>query len=252
MAKQVVKRNDLEFYDQSARQWWHPDAKIYALNHLNPLRFEYFDRHIGNWQGLKVLDVGCGGGFSCEFMAARGAQVFGIDRSQNCIAIAQAHAAGNGFKIDYQNGFAECLPYAANYFDVVLCVDVLEHVTDLKQTIADINRVLKPGGMFCFDTISRTLKSQLIMIWLLEEILQEIPRGIHDWKKFIKPEELTGLMQHNGFMNVEVKGFHLFGNSVWGHLAAYWRYKKTGGFSVSINNNTSVMYIGKAEKMTTM
>ena len=247
MAKQVV-RNDLQFYDQSAGQWWHPNAKIYALHHLNPLRFEYFDRHIANWQGLKVLDVGCGGGFSCEFMAARGTQVFGIDQSQKCIAIAQAHAACNGFEIDYQTGFAECLPYTTNYFDIVICVDVLEHVGDLKQTVAEIYRVLKPGGVFCFDTINRTFKSQLIMIWLLEEIIQEIPRGIHDWKKFIRPEELTSLMQHNGFMNVEVKGFNLFGNTVLNYLTAYWRYKKTGGFSVSINDNTSVMYIGKAQK----
>lgn len=248
MAKQVV-RNDLKFYDQSARQWWNPDSKIYALHHLNTLRFKYFDRHIANWQGLKVLDVGCGGGFSCEFMVARGAQVFGIDQSQNCIAIAQAHAAGNGFEIDYKSGFAECLPYPANYFDVVLCVDVLEHVADLKKTIAEIHRVLQPGGIFCFDTINRTFKSQLIMILLLEEILQEIPCGIHDWKKFVKPEELTGLLQHNGFINIEIKGFNLFGDTLWEHFLAYWRYKKKGGFTVSINDNTSVMYIGKTEKI---
>ena len=249
VAKRVVKRNDLEFYDRSAGQWWQPDAKIFALYHLNPLRFEYFDRHIANWQGLKVLDVGCGGGFSCEFIAARKAQAFGIDQSQNCIAIAKAHAAGSGLEIDYQSGTAECLPYPANSFDVVLCVDVLEHVADLKQAIAEIHRVLKPGGVFFFDTINRTFKSQLIMIWLLEEILQEIPRGIHDWKKFIKPEELIDLMQHNGFINFEFKGFNLFGDKVWEHLVAYWRYKKTGDFSVSINDNTSVMYIGKAEKI---
>jgi 2-polyprenyl-6-hydroxyphenyl methylase/3-demethylubiquinone-9 3-methyltransferase len=247
VAKRIV-RNDLEFYDQSAEKWWHPDAKIYALHHLNPLRFEYFDRHITNWQGLKVLDVGCGGGFSCEFVAARQAQVYGIDRAQNCIAIAKAHAASNGFEIDYQTGFAESLPYPDNYFDVVLCVDVLEHIADLNQTIAEIHRVLKPGGVFCFDTINRTFRSHLITIWLLEEILEEIPRGIHDWKKFIKPEELTDLMQHNGLSNFEIKGFNLFGNTIWDYFAAYRRYKKTGGFSVSLNENTSVMYIGKAEK----
>ena len=244
-----MKKNDLAFYDFCAAQWWHPQAKIFALHHLNPLRFEYFDRHIANWQGLKVLDVGCGGGFSCEFMAARGATVFGIDQSQNCIATAKAHAADNGFEIEYQHGLAESLPYPDNYFDVVICVDVLEHIADLKQTLAEIQRVLKPGGVFCFDTINRTFKSQFIMIWLLEEILQEIPRGIHDWKKFIKPEELTCLMQHNDFVNIEVKGFNLFGNTVWDHIAAYGRYKKTGGFSVSINDNTSVMYIGKARKI---
>lgn len=244
-----MKKNNLAFYDSCAAHWWHPQAKIFALHHLNPLRFEYFDRHIANWQGLKVLDVGCGGGFSCEFIAARGARVFGIDQSQNCIATAKAHAAGNGFEIDYQHGLAEDMPYPDNFFDVVLCVDVLEHIADLKQTITEIQRVLKPGGVFCFDTINRTFKSQLIMIWLLEEILQEIPRGIHDPKKFIKPQELIDLMQYNGLIDVEVKGFNLFGNTVWDNIAAYMRYKKTGGFSVSINDNTSVMYIGKARKI---
>lgn len=244
-----MERNDLAFYDHSAAQWWHPQAKIFALHHLNPLRFEYFDRHITNWQALKVLDIGCGGGFSCEFIAAREAQVFGIDQSKSCISTAKAHAAGNQFDIDYQYGFAESLPYLDKTFDVVLCVDVLEHVADLKQTIAEIHRVLKPGGIFFFDTINRTFKSQLIMIWLLEDILQEIPRGIHDWKKFIKPQELIDLMQHNGLNEVEVKGFNLFGNSVWDNIAAYLRYKKTGGFCVSINDNTSVMYIGKARKV---
>ena len=244
-----MKRNDLEFYDQIAKKWWQPNAKIYALQHLNPLRFQYFDRHIANWSNLRVLDVGCGGGFSCEFIAARGAQVFGIDQSQNCIATAQAHAAASGFEINYEYGFAECLPYPANYFDVMLCVDVLEHVAQLKQTIAEIHRVLKPGGMFCFDTINRTFRSQIIMIWLLEEILQEIPLGIHDWKKFIKPEELKSLMQHSGFTDIEIKGFNLFGNTLWDYFVAYLHYKKTGGFNVKINNDTSVMYIGKAIKL---
>ncbi len=87
------------------------------------------------------------------------------------------------------------------------------------------------------------------MIWLLEEILQEIPRGIHDCQKFIKPEELTVLMQRNGFMNVDIKGFNLFGNTVGEYFVAYWRYKKTGEFTVSINDNTSIMYIGKTEKI---
>lgn len=241
-------KNNLEFYDQSANSWWQKEAKVYALYYLNPLRFEYFDRHIKSWQGLKVLDVGCGGGFSCEYIAARGSKVFGIDRSLTCINAAIAHAAGSGLAIDYQCGLAENLPYPENYFDVVLCVDVLEHITDPKQAITEIYRVLKPGGVFCFDTINRTFKSWLIMIWLLEEVLKEIPQGIHDWQKFIKPEELTTLMQKAGFINIDIQGFNLFGENLGENLAAYWRYKKTGDFRVGFNKNTSVMYIGKAEK----
>ncbi|OWY67030.1 bifunctional 3-demethylubiquinone 3-O-methyltransferase/2-octaprenyl-6-hydroxy phenol methylase [cyanobacterium TDX16] len=243
-----MKKNDLEFYDRSAAQWWQPDAKIYALHRLNPLRFQYFDRHLTNWQGLRVLDVGCGGGFSCEFLAARGAKVFGIDRSQSCIATAKAHAATSGFKIDYQYGYAEDLPYADRYFDVVVCVDVLEHVTNWQQTVTEIHRVLRPGGTFCFDTINRTVQSQLMMIWFLEGVVKAIDRGIHDWEKFIKPEELTSLMQQQSFTNIDIKGFSLFGSSPWDAIATFWHYKKTGSLRASITDNTSVMYIGKAEK----
>ncbi|MBW4489254.1 MAG: bifunctional 2-polyprenyl-6-hydroxyphenol methylase/3-demethylubiquinol 3-O-methyltransferase UbiG [Trichocoleus desertorum ATA4-8-CV12] len=244
----MQKPNDLAFYDLSADQWWSETAKIYALHHLNAPRFEYFDRHIDNWQGLSVLDVGCGGGFSCEFLARRGAIASGIDQSRNCIAKAQEHALSNQLAIAYQHGYAEALPYLDNAFDVVVCVDVLEHVDDLKQTIAEIHRVLKPGGTFCFDTINRTLKSKLIMIWLLENILREIPAGIHDWQKFIQPPELIALMRSHGFEEMEIKGFNIFGATVLNNLAAYWHYRQTKGFQISINEDTSVMYIGKAKK----
>lgn len=249
MKKQILKRNDLSFYDYSAKNWWQKDSKIYALYHLNSLRFKYFDLHIANWQDLKILDVGCGGGFTCEFLAARNAQVFGIDQSSECIQVAKKHAASSKLNINYQQSFSESLPYPNNFFDTVVCVDVLEHVTDLKQTITEIYRVLKPGGLFCFDTVNRTLKSQLIMIWLLEDILKKIPKGIHDWKKFIKPKELINIMQNTGFKNVEIQGFNLFGSTVWDYFAAYIYYERTGSFNVTINNDTSVMYIGKAEKV---
>ena len=242
------KRNDLQFYDQSAECWWHPDTKIYALHSLNAPRFSYFDRFIHNWQGCKVLDVGCGGGFSCEFLAARGAVVSGVDQSQACIDAARTHALSQGWIIDYQQGVAEQLPYPDCTFDVVICVDVLEHVADLKQTINEIDRVLKPGGFFGFDTVNRTFKSKVIMIWLLEDLLQEIPRGIHDWQKFITPGELSQLMTQVEFKNIDIQGFNIFGSTLLDNVLSYLHYKKTGGFTVNINDDTSVMYIGKAEK----
>lgn len=243
-----MKRNDLEFYSKVAPDWWQPESLIYTLNHLNPLRFSYFDRHLADWQGVRVLDIGCGGGYTCEFLAARGAIVSGIDQSLACITIAQAHADQQGFSIDYQQGQAESLPYADASFDAIVCVDVLEHVADLNQVIREIIRVLKPKGYFLFDTINRTWRSKLIMIWLLENVLKLIPSGIHDWNQFITPEELTTLLLQSGFSQIEIKGFSLFGNSLADYFAAYTYYRQTGMLRSQINQDVSVMYIGKAIK----
>jgi 2-polyprenyl-6-hydroxyphenyl methylase/3-demethylubiquinone-9 3-methyltransferase len=184
----AIIRNNLEFYDQQAVHWWSEDAVIAPLQQLNPLRFAYFDRVISDWRGLKVLDVGCGGGFTCEFLSNRGAQVYGIDQSTPCIDAAKVHAEKIGLPITYCVGVAEALPFGDASFDVVVCVDVLEHVDSPTRTVEEIGRVLKPGDMFCFDTINRTMRSRLIMIWLLENLLRQIPPGIHDWHKFITPQ----------------------------------------------------------------
>lgn len=245
-----MKKNDLEFYDLSAERWWHPEEKIFTLSYLNKPRFEFFDRYVRDWQELKVLDVGCGGGFSCEFMAEKGAIVSGIDQSNKCIIKAQEHAATRNLNINYQQGCAENIPEGDQVFDVIICVDVLEHVADLSKTVLEIYRVLKPQGLFFFDTINRNLKSKLIMIWLLEYVLQEIPKGIHDWDKFIQPDELINMMKLSGFKDIEIQGFDLFGNNIIQNIQSYVHYKKTGGFNAKISNNTSLMYIGKAVKIT--
>jgi 2-polyprenyl-6-hydroxyphenyl methylase / 3-demethylubiquinone-9 3-methyltransferase len=245
----MPQRNDLEFYNRVAPEWWSETAKIYALHHLNEPRFEYFDRYIPDWQGLSVLDVGCGGGFTCEFLAQRGAVVSGIDQSPKLVEQAKRHAALNQLAINYQQGYGEQLPYADSAFDVVVCVDVLEHVADLQKTVSEIHRVLKPGGLFCFDTINRTFKSKLIMIWLLEDWLREIPHGIHDWQKFIKPAELESLMAQVGFQEPEFAGFNIFGATVADNVRTYLHYQRTKTFRISINQDTSVMYIGKARKL---
>ena len=243
-----MKKNDLEFYDLSAANWWSPQAKIFALYHLNQPRFEFFDRYVSNWQGLSVLDVGCGGGFTCEFMAQKDAVVSGIDQSQKCINKAQEHALTCNLKINYLQGFGENLPYCDNTFEVVICVDVLEHVADLNKTISEIYRVLKPNGLFFFDTINRNFKSKIIMIWLLENLVKEIPQGVHDWHKFIKPKEIEELMKSKGFIDIEIKGFDLFGNTLSQNIQSYIRYKKTAGFKANISDDSSLMYIGKATK----
>ena len=273
-----MPKNDLEFYDVSADGWWDKNSKIYALYYLNQPRFQFFDRYISQWQGLKVLDVGCGGGFSCEFMAKKGTITYGIDSSAKCIKAAQRHSCENSLDINYKIGVAEKLPYQDHTFDVVICVDVLEHVSDYYQVVSEIYRVLKPGGIFFYDTINRNFQSRFVMIWLMENLLRLIPQGVHDWNNFIQPEELKELMLSLDFVEIEMKGFDLFGEigyllgelnifrknlkfdksfpvfmgklvQVWkANILNYQLYQKTGSFQVSLNEDMSIMYIGKAKK----
>lgn len=242
-----MERNNLAFYDQQAVQWWSETATIFPLSKLNPLRFEYFDRFIPNWQGLKVLDVGCGGGYTCEFLAQRGARVTGMDPSAACIEVAKSHAEEMGLTIDYHVGLGETLPFEDDSFDVVVCVDVLEHVQSVAATVTEISRVMQPGGLFCFDTINRTWQSRWLMIWLLEDVLRQIPRGIHDWHQFVPPEELHQQLVHAGFSQVTLQGFDLFGRTPLAQISHLIHFLKTGGFRVQFDNNTGVMYIGTAQ-----
>ncbi len=229
--------NDLQMYDERAADWWTPGAPFNELKTFNPPRFAFFDRFLPDWQKKTVLDVGCGGGLSCEFLAARGAQVSGVDLSAQSIAAAQQHAGQSGYTIDYRQGRAEQLPHADAQFDAVVCVDVLEHVSDLRQTLAEIHRVLKPGGWFFFDTLNRTWKARILMIWLMEYVLRKIPRGLHDWHLFIKPEELQTHLQQLGFAPPTLHGFDFRGIDA-----------ATGLARVNITDDLSVFYIGAAQK----
>ena len=242
-----MERNNLAFYDQQAVQWWSETATIFPLSKLNPLRFEYFDRFIPNWQGLKVLDVGCGGGYTCEFLAQRGARVTGMDPSAACIEVAKSHAEEMGLTIDYHVGLGETLPFEDDSFDVVVCVDVLEHVQSVAATVTEISRIMQPGGLFCFDTINRTWQSRWLMIWLLEDVLRQIPRGIHDWHQFVPPKELHQQLVHAGFSQVTLQGFDLLGRTPLAQISHLIHFLKTGGFQVQFDNNTEVMYIGTAQ-----
>lgn len=245
-----MQRNNLSYYDQWAAQWWHKNATVAPLNRLNPLRFRFFDRHISNWRTLKVLDVGCGGGFTCEFLAQRGAQVTGIDRSAACVAAAIKHAQAAGLDISYRQAQSEQLPFHDETFDVVTCVDVLEHVEDPQQAISEISRVLKPNGWFCFDTVNRTWQSKVVMIWLLENTLRQIPCGVHDWNKFITPVEMKAIIEKQKMEAVSITGFDLFGKGLWGKWKRFQQYQKTGEFVANFGaEQNQVMYIGVALKL---
>lgn len=243
-----MERNNLAFYDQQADQWWNETATIFPLSKLNPLRFEYFDRIVPQWRGLKVLDVGCGGGYTCEFLAQRGAVVTGVDPAAACIEAAKKHGAAMGLDINYRVGPGENLPFENGCFDVVVCVDVLEHVKSPAAVVMEISRVLRPAGIFCFDTINRTWQSRWLMIWLLEDLLRQIPRGIHDWHKFVTPEELHKLLTQAGFSQIAMQGFDLFGHNPLDQMNNLIHFWKTGGFRVQFDENTNVMYIGTAKR----
>jgi 2-polyprenyl-6-hydroxyphenyl methylase/3-demethylubiquinone-9 3-methyltransferase len=199
-------RNDLTIYDQVADRWWSDELRwVRTLKNLVPGRLAWFDRHI-DWHGKAVLDLGCAGGFMAEAMAARGAQVTGIDPAAAAIEAARRHAAGADLPISYDVGVGEALPYDAAGFDAVVCVDVLEHVRDLHKVLSEAARVLRPGGLFLFDTINRNPLARLATISLAEDLLGLLPRGTHDPAMFIKPRELHRALQGAGLAPGRITG----------------------------------------------
>lgn len=193
------RRNNLEIYDDVAAHWWSDDIKwVRTLKNMVPGRLSWFDRHI-DWTGKRVLDLGCAGGFMAEELAKRGAEVTGIDPAKDAIEAARTHAQQNGKNIRYDVGVGESLPYQDDSFDAVVCVDVLEHVTDLTQVLSEVARVLAPRGMFLYDTINRNPISRLATITLAEDVIGLLPKGTHDPDMFIKPSELTAALACAGF-----------------------------------------------------
>ena len=191
-------RNDLSIYDAVADHWWSDDIRwVRTLKNLVPGRLSWFDHHI-HWAGKQVLDLGCAGGFMAETLADRGARVVGIDPAAQAIAAARAHAHASGHDISYDVGVGEALPYAEADFDAVVCVDVLEHVDDLEKVLAEVARVLRPGGVFLFDTINRNPLARLATITVAEDILRLLPRGTHDPALYTKPAELRSAMTRAG------------------------------------------------------
>ncbi|MEM6277724.1 MAG: bifunctional 2-polyprenyl-6-hydroxyphenol methylase/3-demethylubiquinol 3-O-methyltransferase UbiG [Pseudomonadota bacterium] len=197
-------RNDLELYDRVADQWWSDDVRwIRTLKNMVPGRLSHFDKLV-RWEGKRVLDLGCAGGFMAEALAERGAIVTGIDPAADAISAAKAHAVGKG--ITYDVGVGEALPYEDGAFDHVVCVDVLEHVQDLGQVCTEVARVLAPGGTFLFDTINRTLLARLAVITAAEDVLGLLPKGTHDPEMFIKPEELREALAAAGLQMEAITG----------------------------------------------
>jgi 2-polyprenyl-6-hydroxyphenyl methylase/3-demethylubiquinone-9 3-methyltransferase len=195
-----VRRNDLAIYDRDAPDWWSGRRRwLRLLRNLVPARLEHFDRVVGTWEGRRVLDLGCGGGFMSEALAARGARVVGVDPSRGALEAARRHAAGQGLEIDYLAGAGEAIPLADASVDLVVCVDVLEHVADVGRTVGEVARVLAPGGTFLFDTVNRNAVARFVMITVAEDLLRIVPRGTHDPDLFLRPADLSALLVERGF-----------------------------------------------------
>jgi 2-polyprenyl-6-hydroxyphenyl methylase / 3-demethylubiquinone-9 3-methyltransferase len=205
---------DNDVYDRLGESWWDETSPLNVLHgSITPGRFAYFrdvlTRQLGaEPAGLRALDIGCGGGFLAEEFAALGCQVTGVDPSPVSIGAARTHAAGRGVHIDYLVGAGEELPVPDAAFDVACCCDVLEHVADLDRVISETARVLKPGGLYLFDTINRTLASKLLAIKLMQQwpMTRLTDVAIHDWDMFITPPELAAILERHGLAPGETSG----------------------------------------------
>ena len=197
---------ELEKFGDLAHRWWDPNSEFKPLHDINPLRLDWIDGAIG-LTGKRVLDVGCGGGLLSEGMAVRGAEVTGIDLSEKPLGVARLHLLESGQKVDYRKisaeQMAEEMPGA---FDAVTCLEMLEHVPDPASIIESCARLVKPGGQVFFSTINRNPKSYLLAVVGAEYVLQMLPRGTHDFSKFIKPSELTRWCKQSGLEPDELIG----------------------------------------------
>lgn len=198
--------HELAKFSELAHRWWDPNSEFKPLHDINPLRLDWIDRAC-QLAGKRVVDVGCGGGILAESMAARGALVTGIDLAEKALGVARLHLLEAGGKVDYRYVAAEQLaaeqPAA---YDVVTCLEMLEHVPDPASTVSACATLVKPGGHVFFSTISRNPKAYLLAVVGAEYVLNMLPRGTHDYAKFIRPSELARMVREAGLDVTEVIG----------------------------------------------
>jgi 2-polyprenyl-6-hydroxyphenyl methylase/3-demethylubiquinone-9 3-methyltransferase len=208
-AKRNVDEQELAKFEALASRWWDPDSEFKPLHDINPLRLDYIEERAGGLAGQRIVDIGCGGGILAESMALRGAQVLGIDMSEAPLAVAQLHQLESGAELEYRRTTAEELAESApSSFDVVTCMEMLEHVPDPASTIRACAQLIKPGGHLFFSTINRNPKAYLFAIIGAEYVLRMLPKGTHDYRKFIRPSELDGWTRAAGLAIRHLTGLH--------------------------------------------
>jgi 2-polyprenyl-6-hydroxyphenyl methylase/3-demethylubiquinone-9 3-methyltransferase len=231
-AHTTVDPAEIERFSRIAGEWWDPAGKFAPLHRLNPLRIGYIrDRAAQHWQrdalsgvplqGLSVLDIGCGGGLLSEPMARLGARVTGVDAAARNVGVAALHAEKQGLAIDYRRGTAEALAASGNQFDIVLALEIVEHVADVDLFLKSCGQMVKPDGLLFLSTLNRTAKAWALAIAGGEYILRWLPRGTHDWKKFLKPSEVVNGLDAAGIAAQEIVGV------VYSPLSRAWSLSKS-------------------------
>lgn len=216
-AGSTIDASEVAKFEAMAAEWWDPHGKFKPLHMLQPCRLEYIVAQIAGefdrdrraakpFEGLRILDIGCGGGLLCEPMARLGAEVVGADAAEGNIPVAKVHAEQSGLDIDYRHTTAEALAEAGELFDVVLNMEVVEHVSDPLAYLTACRRLLKPGGLHICSTLNRTTRSFAMAIVGAEWVMNWLPKGTHQWEKFITPDELYDLMRQAGLEPVDRKG----------------------------------------------
>ena len=198
---------ELDKFSAFASNWWDPQGDLKTLHDINPLRLDWIRTQAGSLTGLRTLDVGCGGGLLAEALAAEGAQVTGIDLAKQALQIARLHGHESGIQVDYECISAE--DYAqqhAGQFDLVTCMELLEHVPDPASVVRACARLVRPGGLVCFSTLNRNPKSFLLAIVAAEYLMRMVPRGTHSYEQFITPSELAAAARSAGLDVVTLSG----------------------------------------------
>ncbi|CAH0342291.1 bifunctional 2-polyprenyl-6-hydroxyphenol methylase/3-demethylubiquinol 3-O-methyltransferase UbiG [Rhizobium sp. CECT 9324] len=216
-ARTTIDQSEVDRFSAMAAEWWDPTGKFRPLHKINPVRLAYIRdmvcAHYGRdpkahrpLEGLRILDIGCGGGLLSEPVARMGAEVLGADASEKNIKIAMTHAAQSGVPVDYRAVTAEALAEAGETFDIVLNMEVVEHVADVDFFLSTCASMVRPGGMMLVSTINRTFKAAALAIVGAEYVLRWLPRGTHQYEKLVRPEEIEAPLTTSGMQIVEMKG----------------------------------------------